>query len=171
MVMRYLKAGGTRCNNKKSKTFFVLRSTCTNFATPEIVTNMETRKKTYLLLVLCIAWTILIFVLCTMPTSSLPKIKILHFDKAAHFGFFFVQSVLLSLLLRSGTKRRYWQIIFLSTLQAFIYGGIIEILQDEFFNRTRDLYDLMADMLGGFCGALVYPAILRLFFRRLKKYT
>jgi VanZ family protein len=105
-----------------------------------------------------------------MPPSSLPRIKIPHIDKAAHFGFFFVQSVLISLLLRFRTKRSFLQIIFLATLQAFVYGGVIEILQNHFFNRTGDLYDLIADMLGGLCGALAYPVFLRLFNVRFKKY-
>ena len=126
--------------------------------------GMKTRTKTYILLILCIIWTILIFVLCTMPQNSLPKIKILHIDKAAHFGFFFIQSVLISLLMRSRTKRSFFQIIVLSTLQAFIYGGLIEILQNEFFNRTGDWYDLLADTLGGFCGAIVCAGL----FKRLK---
>ena len=116
--------------------------------------RMETRNKTYILLTLSIVWSILIFVLCTIPQNSLPKIKILHIDKVAHFGFFFVQSVLLSLLLRFRTNRSFFQIILLSTWQAFIYGGIIEIVQNEFFNRTSELYDLIADTLGGFCGAI-----------------
>lgn len=124
---------------------------------------MKTGGKAYLLLILSIVWAIIIFILCTMPSGSLPKIRIPHFDKMAHSGFFFVQSVLLSLLLRFRTKRRYRQIVFLSTLLTFVYGGIIELLQDRFFNRTGDWYDLLADMLGGFCGAMIYPAILSLF--------
>ena len=86
-------------------------------------------------------------------------------DKAAHFGFFFVQSVLLSLLLHYKTGKSYLQIVILSTLQAFVYGGIIELLQSELFDRTGDFYDLIADVLGGLAGALSYPAFIRLFRR------
>ena len=124
---------------------------------------MKKRSVAYTLMIIIIAWSILILVLCTMPPSSLPKIKIPHIDKAAHFCFFFVQSALLSLLLRFQKKRKYWLIVFLSTLQAFVYGGVIELLQDRFFSRSGDWYDLLADILGGFCGAIVYPAILGLF--------
>ena len=124
---------------------------------------MEIKKKVYILLLLCILWTILIFILCTLPSSAIPKFQIRQIDKIAHFGFFFVQSALLSLLLRFRTKRNYFQIICISTFQAFIYGGVIEILQDEFFNRTGDWYDLLSDTLGGFCGAMIYPAFYKLF--------
>ena len=131
---------------------------------------MEIRKKTILLLILCVAWSILIFVLCTMPPNDLPKYRIPYLDKIAHFVFFFVQSILLSLLFRYRTKRSYPDIIILSTLSAFLYGGVIEVLQNEFFNRTGELYDLVADTLGGLCGAVVYPVVFRLFNRRSKKY-
>ena len=133
--------------------------------------QMEKRKKTIILLILSIVWSILIFVLCTMPANDLPKYRILYMDKIAHFGFFFVQSVLLSLLLRYRTKRSYLDIIILSTFQAFLYGGVIEFLQNEFFNRTGDLYYLMADTLGWLLGAVTYPGFFRLFNKRAKKYT
>jgi VanZ family protein len=54
---------------------------------------------------------------------------------------------------------------------AFVYGGLIEILQNNFFNRTGDLYDLIADISGGFTGAMIYPTILRLYDMIFKKYT
>ncbi len=131
---------------------------------------MKVRKKTSILLTLSIAWAILIFVFCTMPSNSLPSLKIPHIDKVVHFGFFFIQSVLLSLLFNFQTKKSYFQIILLSTLLAFAYGGLIEILQSEIFNRTGDLYDLIADILGGFTGAMAYPTILRLFNMIFRKY-
>ena len=132
---------------------------------------MEIRSKTIILLILSIVWSILIFVLCTMPSYDLPKCRIPYMDKITHFVFFCVQSVLLSLLFRYRTKRSYMDIIILSTFSAFLYGGIIEVLQNEFFNRTGDLFDLIADTLGGLCGAVIYPVFFRLFDNRPKKYT
>lgn len=132
---------------------------------------MEVKKKTYILLILSIAWALLIFVLCTMPSSGLPQIKIPHIDKVVHFSFFFVQSVLISLLFNFQTRKSYVQIILLSTLLAFAYGGLIEILQGKFFGRSGDVYDLVADILGGFFGAMFYPTVLRLInitFRRCR---
>ena len=131
---------------------------------------MKERKIAYILLILCIVWTIIIFIACTIPQSKLPELKILSADKAAHFAVFFVQSVLLSLLLHFRTGKSYFRIILLSTLQAFIYGGIIEVLQNEFFNRSGDFYDLIADTLGGFSGAAAYPVVLWI-FNRFRKYT
>ena len=104
-----------------------------------------------------------------MPPDDIPKVKIQYLDKIAHFGVFFVQSVLLSLLFNFQTRKSYFQIILLSTLLAFAYGGLIEILQSSFFNRTGDLYDLIADILGGFMGAIAYPTILRLVKKIIRK--
>ncbi|MDR0573077.1 MAG: VanZ family protein [Tannerella sp.] len=128
------------------------------------------KKKTYILLTLSIAWAMLIFVFCTMPQNNLPGLKIPYIDKAAHFGFFFVQSILLSLLFNFQTGKSYFHIILLSTLLAFVYGGLIEILQNEFFDRTGDFYDLTADILGGFTGAIIAPAIrhFNMIFRKYK---
>ena len=132
---------------------------------------MEKRKKVYLLLVLSILWAIMIFVLCTLPPSDIPRFKIPYIDKVAHFGVFFIQSVLLSLLLNFQTRKSYFQIILFSTLLAFIYGGLIEILQSKFFNRSGDVYDLIADILGGFLGAIIFPAVLRLIKTKIRKNT
>lgn len=130
---------------------------------------MEKRKKTYILLILSVAWAVLIFVFCTIPSSGLPKVNIPHMDKIVHFGFFFVQSVLLSLLFNFQTRKSYIRIILLSTLLSFIYGGLIEVLQGTLFNRSGDVYDLLADILGGFVGAMIYPTILRIYYIVFKK--
>jgi VanZ family protein len=84
-------------------------------------------------------------------------------DKAAHFGVFFVQSVLLSLLFNFQIRKSYFTIILLSTLMVFVYGGLIEILQANFFNRQGDIYDLLADVAGGFVGAMFFPTFIRLY--------
>ena len=131
---------------------------------------MEKRTKVYLLLISSVVWAMLIFVLCTMPPSDVPKFNILYFDKLAHFGVFFIQSILLSLLFNFQTRKSYYQIIILSTLMAFVYGGIIEILQSKFFNRSGDFYDLIADILGGFFGAIIYPTVLRLLKTNVGKF-
>ena len=128
--------------------------------------KMELRKKTFILLALSIVWAVFIFICCTLPPSAIPKFNIPHLDKAAHFGFFYVQSVLLSLLFHLNTRKNYFQIIFLSTFLVFVYGGIIEIVQSEFFNRAGEYQDVLADVLGGLSGALTCPAILKLFKKK-----
>ena len=132
---------------------------------------MEKRKKICILLILSISWAILIFVLCALPPGNLHSVRIPYFDKVAHFGVFFVQSLLVSLLFNFQTRKSYIQIILLSTILAFAYGGLIEILQSKFFNRSGEVLDLIADILGAFTGAMIYPTILRLFRRIIKRGT
>ena len=134
-----------------------------------MIVVMEKRKKVYTLLILSVAWAILIFVLCALPSNDLPNVKIPYFDKIAHFGIFFIQSVLLSLLFDFQTRKSYFKIIFLSTLLVFVYGGFIEILQGNIFSRSGDIYDLIADILGGFLGAIAYPTVLRFYYKFIKK--
>ncbi len=131
---------------------------------------MKIKKEAYLLLMVNIIWAIAVFFLCAMPSGELPKIRIPYIDKIAHFGFFFIQSLLFCFMLSFQGKRRYWPIVCLATLLAVFYGGLIEILQNRFFNRTGDVYDLAADILGGFTGAIIYPAILGFFSKnRVRK--
>jgi len=99
-------------------------------------------------------WAILIFVCCTLPPNKLPRFTIPHIDKAAHFVFFFIQSVLLGMFLRFQTKWRFFQIILFVTLLAFVYGGAIEVYQSQYAHRTGELNDLIADVAGGFMGAI-----------------
>ncbi|MDR1722935.1 MAG: VanZ family protein [Tannerella sp.] len=113
------------------------------------------------MLILSIIWSILIFVLCTMPTSGLPKIRIPNVDKIVHFGFFFVQSILFSIILYLHANLRLYKILLLTTVLAVFYGGFIEILQDKFFNRQGDIIDVIADTIGGIVGTLVYPLALK----------
>lgn len=126
---------------------------------------METKRKAFILFILCIVWASIIFIGCTMPPKQLPKSSIPHIDKAAHFGFFFIQSVLLSFLFRYRSVKSYFHVILFSTLLAFIYGGFIEFLQNQFFNRTGDWYDLIADVIGGFFGA-ISPPLLHTYFKK-----
>ncbi|MDR2384085.1 MAG: VanZ family protein [Tannerella sp.] len=120
-------------------------------------------KKIYLFLFLSIAWAAMIFYFCTIPSNKIPKLEFRYMDKLAHFGVFFVQSVLLSSVFSLRIRKSYFAIIFLSTLMIFVYGGLIEILQDNFFNRRGDVYDLIADVTGGFFGAMFFPAFIRLY--------
>ena len=93
-----------------------------------------------------IIWILIIFILCAMPSEDIPDphLDIPHLDKVIHFGMFFILSLLI-------------------ILTAFIYGGLIEILQHYFFNRGGDVWDLAADIAGGIAGCLCYPVTKRIF--------
>jgi VanZ family protein len=101
-----------------------------------------------------IFWTVLIFVLCTMPSQSLPKgqpnDKISHLIAFAGFTFFWCFQ-----------SSQYWLVV----LFAIFYGIIIEFWQGSLpqdFNRSFDWYDALADAIGGLIGLPIYLIFIRL---------
>jgi VanZ family protein len=106
-----------------------------------------------------IFWTILIFILCTIPSESLPSgqpnDKISHFMVFAGFTFFwFFQS------------SKYWLIILIAT----IYGIVIEFWQASLptdFHRSFDWYDALADSIGGIIGFPIYLVYKKLVLEKL----
>jgi VanZ family protein len=95
-----------------------------------------------------IFWSVLIFILCTVPSQSLPtgqpSDKVSHLLAFAGFSFFwFFHSM------------KYWLII----LMSIIYGIAIEFWQailPESFHRGFDWYDALADVAGGIIGYFIY---------------
>ena len=102
-----------------------------------------------------ISWTVLIFILCTLPSEHLPKNndKMSHFIAFAGLSFFwFFQS------------SKYLIIILLS---AF-YGIAIEFWQrilPQSFHRSFDWFDALADAMGSLIGYVIWVIFQRLFNR------
>lgn len=117
-----------------------------------------------------IVWAIVIFILCTLPGQDLPDphLNIPHLDKIVHFGMFFIMALLLCNELEYQTRFSLRKIFLISVSVIFLYGGIIEILQKYFFNRSGDVLDLLADVAGGIIGCLLYPTAKQLKHRIFK---
>ena len=97
-------------------------------------------------------WTILILVLCLMPKSAEPPpfwlSLIPHFDKIVHFGLYAV----LGFLWYQSNKQKHSPLFFvLVFFYCFTLGGAIELIQ-PYVGRTKELMDLIADILGGIMG-------------------
>lgn len=122
--------------------------------------NIKNKKIT---VVTTILWIFTAFVLCTIPTDTIPnpRLNIPHMDKLVHFVIFFVMSALLSLTFEQLTRWNLRKIYLLAILTALVYGGLLEILQHFYFNRSGDMMDLLADIAGGIAGCLCYPIIKR----------
>ena len=108
-----------------------------------------------------ILWVVIIFILCAMPSDDIPDPhwNIPHLDKVVHFGMYFVLSILLIFPLEEYSCLKLSRIYLIAILVALIYGGGIEILQANFFNRSGDVWDLVADVSGGIAGCLCYPIV------------
>lgn len=104
-----------------------------------------------------IIWTIIIFVLCTIPSEHIPtpqslNDKINHFIAFAGFTFFWLF--------------RYTKPLNI-ILIAIFYGIAIEFWQavlPESFHRGFDWYDALADGIGAIIGYFIY-----LIFNKLAK--
>lgn len=104
-----------------------------------------------------ILWVVIIFILCAMPSDDIPDPhwNIPHLDKVVHFGMYFVLSILLIFPLEEYSCLKLSRIYLIAILVALIYGGGIEILQANFFNRSGDVWDLVADVSGGIAAVCV----------------
>lgn len=87
---------------------------------------------------------------------------ILHFDKAAHFGYFFGGGGLLSAALYFRKKLSWAYLILITTITLSLIGIWDEFHQSFFENRDgNDPGDWLADTLGAFAGALVFRKLHR----------
>jgi len=129
----------------------------------------EERKKPRFLLLRNIIWAIVIFILCAMPSESIPDphLNIPHVDKVVHFGMFFILALLVCNELEYQTRLSLRKIYITAVCIAFVYGGIIELLQQYCFNRSGDVADLLADVVGAIAGCLVYP-LLKRWYRKIR---
>lgn len=124
---------------------------------------MIRKKKDKVLLFRNIVWALVIFVLCALPGEKLPDphINTPHLDKVVHFGMFFIMALLLCNELEYQTKLTPRKIYLVTVCIALIYGGVIELLQHNFFHRSGDMLDLLADVAGAIVGCLLYPPLKR----------
>lgn len=124
---------------------------------------MNRQNKDKILLFRNIAWALVIFVLCSLPGEDIPDphIDIPHLDKIVHFGMFFIMALLLCNELEYQTRLTLRKIYMITVSIILIYGGVIELLQHHFFNRSGDMLDLLADVIGAVVGCLFYPGLKR----------
>ncbi|GGD69004.1 hypothetical protein GCM10011514_36410 [Emticicia aquatilis] len=95
---------------------------------------------------LAFAITLIIFVLCTMPSEQLPKGN----DKTAHFVAFAGWAFCWQFAFKNCSKTLFFGIL---------YGIIIEFWQGslpESFHRSFDWYDALADSIGVIIGLVIY---------------
>jgi VanZ family protein len=101
------------------------------------------------------AWAVTIFVLSSVPGPAMPKVEVLRYDKVLHALVYSVLGGLCFLAVRQTWTLTRGKVIAAATLCAVLYG-----LGDEFHQlfvpgRSADLYDALADGIGGLLGASV----------------
>ena len=98
------------------------------------------------------AYAILIFILSSLSNPSpVPIPDIFMADKLIHFIEYAILGFLLFAALYEGMAVK--KAVFLSFIMATIYGATDEFHQYFVADRDSDLFDLLADSIGGGAGA------------------
>lgn len=119
-------------------------------------------KRRSILWIRLVLWTVVIFFLCTLPLPKIEMPKMIpYMDKLAHFGIFFLFSAFTFAWLQENRLFVKVANIALTLLLTAFYGALIEWLQGYYFERSSELWDWIADMLGGIFGILTYPFLHR----------
>ena len=117
-------------------------------------------------LALATSWTSIILVLCLINSSDLPSLslKIEGTDKGVHFTFHFIFTLLWVVYFYSLSKVINESKIIKVILSSFLFGVLIEILQENFTTtRKADVFDVLANSLGAItAGMLLYFILIRI---------
>jgi VanZ family protein len=105
----------------------------------------------------CALWAGLLFWLSSRPALHPPvAVRIPHADKIAHFSYFFIGGIFLSLALHSLKPRFPGKLILTVLAAAAIAGAIDEFHQSFVPNRSgNDPGDWLADVLGATTAAAI----------------
>ena len=107
-------------------------------------------------------WLAVIWMLSSLPTTSLPSIQIMGFDKLAHMGVYFILGLLCNLWLKRKSFTGVQTLFFYSVL--ILLATADEAHQAFIPGRDVSGYDLLANTLG-----LVLAACLPRLIRKLVK--
>ena len=102
--------------------------------------------------------TILIALLCLIPSSSIPHTSLFsipYFDKFVHFSMYAPLSIVA--LMESRITRRYSRYHLYIMILIFILGGVIELLQAFVVtSRAAEWTDMLANLTGLLTGYLAF---------------
>ena len=96
---------------------------------------------------------VIFYLSCLIAPTDVPDIKFdlpIAMDKIVHFCMYMGLAGIASFNYIFVTKGKIsiTKLLIFAILLPIIYGGVIEILQDNLFNREGDWYDFLANCLG-----------------------
>jgi len=94
-------------------------------------------------------WSGIIFFLCFLPGSKIPKedwLDKIYFDKIVHAALYFILFFLITRTAKTPAK----PILLLASFLCITQGILIEFIQGSTFiqNRSFDIYDIAANVFG-----------------------
>lgn len=109
----------------------------------------------------------IIFYLSTASPSTFPKVtEIKYLDKMVHILMYFGLSLVLVLEI---PRKKSYGYYFFTILLPILYGGLIEIIQENFFSpRTGNIFDFLADTVGVLTGYFVAIGLLNIKNKKVK---
>jgi VanZ family protein len=111
-----------------------------------------------------IFWALVIYLGSSIPAKYIPSQGIFKYDKIIHIILFFILGILIYRALEPINKsaRINYAIFFFSLAVVVLYGVMDEVHQKSVPGRTLDIYDALADSIGGLLAGVV------IYFRRRK---
>ena len=102
-------------------------------------------------------WAGLIFLASSIPSTKMPHLSVLAYDKLIHGTIFFVFGLLLHRAFepRSDQKRFPWLRLAIVLFVVMLYGAIDEFHQSFVPGRSVDFFDFLADTIGGVMAVFV----------------
>lgn len=103
-------------------------------------------------------WGLLIYIASSIPSTKLPKLELLAYDKLIHIIIFFVFGLLVYRALQPLARGSefFWRRILITMAIVISYGIVDELHQGTVPGRTLDIWDLVADIIGGVLSAVIY---------------
>lgn len=101
---------------------------------------------------------VIFYLTCIVDVESIPvPEKVFQYDKLVHFAMFFALSaaVFIDYYLKHKGKPNGYRWLLFGLVIPVIYGGLIEIAQENFFARSGDLYDFIADAMGSMSATII----------------
>jgi VanZ family protein len=102
---------------------------------------------------LAAVWAVTIFGLSSIPGQSLPAVSALKYDKVIHAAVYAILGGLFFAALRRTSSLSTARVVAVAALAALAYGLTDEFHQIFVPGRSAELYDALADGLGGWLGA------------------
>jgi len=106
-----------------------------------------------------ILWAAIILLSMSLPAQYIPKVKIFGYDKIAHIGVFFVFGILIYRSIINWKHKPGSILISLMFMLFFVmvFGCVSELYQHFIPGRTPDIFDFIADSIGGL---MAFPVLL-----------
>ena len=101
---------------------------------------------------------VIFYLTCIIDVDSIPvPEKVFQYDKLVHFAMFFALSaaVFVDYYLKHKGKPNGYRWLLFGLVIPVIYGGLIEVAQENFFVCCGDLYDFIADAMGSMSATII----------------